>query len=128
MELLREERERGGEHDRATDSLSGTGDDEEDGTRRQRAQEGGEGEQAEPDAEHQPPSEQIGQCPCGQEQRGEGESVGVDHPLDLREARLELLGHARERHVDDRDVEQEHERRRAHDDQRPPLAFHRGGW
>src|SRR3954447_846944 len=43
--------------------------------------------------------------------RAARESVGVDHPLHVAEAGPEVVADRRERHVDDRDVEQQHERR-----------------
>src|SRR5436305_549974 len=54
----------------------------------------------------------------------EGQRIGVNHPLEVREAGAEALADGRQRDVDDRDVEQEHERRHAHRDEGPPLPRH----
>ena len=78
-----------------------------------------------PDREHQLAAQQVRQRPRRQQQRRERQRVGVDHPLDVREARVQVRGDLRQRDVHDRDVEQQHERRDAHDDQRPPLTFHK---
>ena len=79
---------------------------------------------AEPDHEHQPAPEQVRERPARQQQRRQRERVGVDHPLQVGEARAERPLDVRQRRVHDRDVEQEHERADVDGEQGPPLAIH----
>ena len=67
-------------------------------------------------------TEEVGERAGREHRRGERERVRVDHPLELSEARIEVALHVGQGDVDDRDVEEKHEDRRAHGDQRPPLA------
>ena len=64
--------------------------------------------------------------PGRQDARRERERVGVDHPLQLGERRVQRPLDRGQRDVHDRDVEQQHEDRDADRDQRPPLAVHGG--
>ena len=54
----------------------------------------------------------------------EQEGVGVDHPLEVGEGGVEVPLDARQRDIDDRDVEEEHEDGDANDDEGPPLPLH----
>ena len=132
VELLGDQRQPAGVHDRAADALARARDDQEQRARGQRAQERGQREQAEADREHELAAEQVGERAGGQQERGQGQRVGVDHPLDVREARVQIGRDLRQRDVHDRDVEQQHERRDADNQQRPPLTFHKqsilAGW
>src|ERR1035441_10376355 len=47
------------------------------------ADERGEREQEQPGDERAPPSEQVGGAPAEHQEAGEGDRVGVDHPLQL---------------------------------------------
>ena len=71
----------------------------------------------------QPAAEEVGERPGREHGRRERERVRVDDPLQLREARVEIALDVGQRDVHDRDVEQQHEDRRADRDQRPPLAL-----
>ena len=73
------------------------------------------------DDEDAPAADAVGERAGGQQQRGERQRVGVDHPLQVGEVRVQVALDRRQRDVHDRDVEQEHEGRRADGDQRPPL-------
>ena len=64
----------------------------------------------------------VGDRAGGQQQRRERERVGVDDPLQVGEARLEVALDVGQRDVHDRDVEQQHEGRDADRDERPPLG------
>ena len=75
-----------------------------------------------PDDEHPPPADQVGHRAGRQQERRERECVGVDDPLEIGEARAEIALDRGQRDVDDRHVEQQHESRQAHRDERPPLA------
>jgi hypothetical protein len=83
-------------------------------------------EHAQADHEHEPAAEPVGQRAAGQQQPGETERIGVDHPLQVGEAGVERALDVRQRGVDDRDVEQQHERRDADRKQCPPLLLHGG--
>ena len=78
----------------------------------------------EADHEHEPPADTVGERAAREQQRGERERVGVDHPLQVAEVGAEVALDRGQRDVHDRDVEQQHERRRAYGDQGPPLAVH----
>ena len=75
---------------------------------------------ARPDHEQAPAAEQVGEPPAEHQHAAEEDRVGGDHPLqaDLREVQVGL--DRRQRDVDDRDVEDDHELR--HDDQRRGRA------
>ena len=63
----------------------------------------------------------VGERPAGQDQRGERQRVGVDHPLQAREARVQVSLDARQRDLHDRHIHEQHERASADRDQRPPA-------
>ncbi len=116
-----QQRERDGEHDRRADALHGARYIEEDDVGRGRAGRRGGGEDGEADREQAPAAEAVGQRARGQDDRGEREGVGVDDPLQSAEARVQVLGDARESGVDDGDVEHEHRRGGADHGERPAL-------
>jgi hypothetical protein len=68
-------------------------------------------ENAEPHEHEALASEPVGQAPGGQDQRGEHQAVGIDDPLELAGRGMQLAHQARQRDVDDRDVEVDRERR-----------------
>jgi hypothetical protein len=121
-ELLRDQGERDREHDRAADALHGTGQVEERRIGREPGQQRRDGEHDEADREHAPAPEPVGERPGGEHERGERQRVGVDDPLQVGEARAEVVADRRQRRVDHGDVEQEHEHRDADRQQRPPPA------
>ena len=120
LELVREQGERGGEHGRRSDALGAARDVEgEPGARRAaRCREQCEGEQA--GGEDRSPADPVGERAGREQRRGEGEGVGVDHPLQLGEAGVEIVADDGEGDVDDGDVEQQHRRARRHDGEREP--------
>ena len=109
----------------AADALQPAGEVERERRAGEPAQHGGDGEDDEPDQEHAPAADAVGHRAAGQQQRGERERVGVDDPLQVGEVGAEVALDRRQRDVHDRDVEQQHERRQTHGEQRPPLAIHR---
>ncbi len=117
-----EDREGDGEHDRGADALHGAGCDERVDAGRRGARRGGEGEQRQARGEEPSTTEAVGQGAEGEDGRGEGERVRVDDPLQATEARVEVLGDAREGRVDDRDVEHEH-RGGGADDREGPVSL-----
>src|SRR5262249_26061154 len=88
------------------------------------ARERAESEEDDPDGEEAAPPEQIGERPADQQERGQCQRVGVDHPLKIGERGIEAALDVGQRDVYDRDVQQEHEDAGADRDQRPPLPLH----
>jgi len=123
VELLRQEGEGGREHDRPADSLSRAREDEEERRGRGAAERGGGREEEDAADEDALPSEQIGERSCVEHEGREGQRVRVDHPLEVGEAGVQRSRDGRQRDVHDRDVEEQHEDRRADHDQGPPFAF-----
>ena len=64
----------------------------------------------------------VGELAAREHERGEGECVAVDHPLELGDARCEVALDRGQRHEDDRVVEHDHEQPEGDRPQRPPLA------
>ena len=69
--------------------------------------------------------EHVADHPGGEQEGGQGQGIGVDDPLQVRKTRMERPLDVGQGHVDDRDVEQQHENGGADRDERPPLAFER---
>ena len=86
----------------------------------------GRGEREEADAGDEDPlaAEQVAERAGVQRAAGEQQGVGVDHPLEVGEGGMEVPLDARQRDIDDRDVEEEHEDGDADDDEGPPLPLH----
>jgi hypothetical protein len=122
LEGGRDDREGGGGHDRCPDALERSGPDQSVGRPGETAKERGEGEEQEPDHEHAAAPEQVGGAAAQQEQAGEGDRVGADHPLQplLREAQSFVDRGQRDDH--DVGVEDDHEERPAEERERPPAA------
>ena len=90
----------------------------------QRAREGSDRAQARGDAEarhageeHALAAEAVGQPAAEEQQPGERDQEGVEHPLELADSRVEVLRDVRQRDVDDRHVDRADEHRSAHDQQ-----------
>ena len=62
----------------------------------------------------------------GQQERCQRQRIGVDYPLEVREARVQRELDVRQRHIHDGDVQQQHEHRSADRDQRPPFRSRTG--
>ena len=73
------------------------------------------------DDEDAPAAVEVRERSRGEQQGGQAERVGVDHPLQVGERRVELGLDVGQRDVHDRDVEQQHEHAGAHGGERPPL-------
>src|SRR3954453_5100593 len=81
-------------------------------------------EQPQP-AEHDAPvAVQVADRAAGEHEAGERDRVAVDDPLQPRRRRLQLLADARQRDVDDRDVELDEEQPGAHDDEDDAPSGH----
>ena len=71
-------------------------------------------------------AEPVTEAAGGEEQAGEHERVRVDHPLQVADARAEVADERRQRHVDDRVVDHDHQQAHAEDRERGPApAVHR---
>ena len=125
LELLRDERKRSGEHAGSAHALEAAAEVEDRRALGQPAQQRGHGENHEPDGEDPAAAEPVAKRSEHQQERCEGERVGVHHPLEARQARVQIGLYRGERDVHDRHVHEEHERGNADRDERPPLAFHR---
>ena len=124
-EALPEQRQRRGEHDRPADALAAPGHDQHHRVLGHAAQQRAQGEDDQADLEQQLPAIPVGEHARGQQQRGEGQGVGVEHPLHVGEAGMQPVLDGGLGHHDDRDVEQQHEHPRADRDQGPPLLIHK---
>ena len=123
-ELLGHQGERHGEHRRTADTLERPGDVEEQGIRCQSSRQGGGREHDETGGEYGTASEPVGQRAGGQDDGSERQRVGVDHPLEVVEACVQVPGYRRQCRVHHGDIEQQHERGPAHDDEGPPFPRH----
>ena len=66
-------------------------------------------------------AEEVGELAAGEHERGEGERVAGDDPLELGEPDVQRLLHRRQRDVHDGVVEHDHEKPERHRPERPPL-------
>ena len=89
-------------------ALQQAGDDEEVGRRRRRAQRRRHGEPREADDEHPPAAVEVAEGTAEDEQGAEGQQVGRQDPLELREAGAEVGRDRGQGRVDDRRVEEGH--------------------
>ena len=67
------------------------------------------GEERQPGHEQAPPSEQVGHAPAEQQHAAEQDRVGGHHPLQALLAEVQVGLDRRQRDVDDRHVEHDHE-------------------
>jgi hypothetical protein len=72
--------------------------------------------------EHPLAPDDVAEAPGGDQGRREGEQVGGDRPFDLRPAGVQVALERRQRDVDDRPVDEVHERGDDHHDGRRPAA------
>ena len=87
-ERVRDQGERGGEHDGAADSLEGTPQIQHEWRGRQAAEQRRDREDGEAEGEDVAPPVDVAHDPGREEEGGERQGVGVDHPLQVREARV----------------------------------------
>jgi hypothetical protein len=74
------------------------------------------------DHEHAAAPEKVGGAATEQEQAGEGERVGADHPLQPLRREVELFLDRGKRDGHDRGVQDHHEKGTAEERERPPAA------
>ncbi len=129
-----DDRERGGGDDRGAQSLGGAGGDQLGfGGGEARCQRG-DRDQHQPGHEDAPAPQQVRGAAAEQEEAAEGEHVGVDDPGQVLVGEVERFADRRQRDVDDRGIEDDHELGRGQQDQGQPafllelgVAGHRGG-
>ena len=120
------DRERGGGDERCAEALQPAGDDEELRGRREPADERADGEDHHTGEEHSLPADEVA-CPAAQQQEAaEDERVCVHDPLQVGARHLEVGLDRRQRDVDDRRVEDDHELRDADEDENEPRVLGRG--
>jgi hypothetical protein len=86
------------------------------------AEQRGQREQGEPAHENPPPPEDVPRPAAEQQEAAEGQQVGVDHPRERSPRKAQVVFDRRQRHVHDRAVENDHQLRRANEQQRQSLA------
>ena len=120
-ELGAQQRRGDGEQHRATHSLQGAEQLERHRGRGQgtRQRPGGEDDQA--DQEQPASAHPVAQGGRRQQQHRQHVGIGGAHPLQVRQARPQIPLNRWQRHAHDGDIQQQHERRRAHQHQSPPL-------
>ena len=89
------------------------------------AQGGGDEEPGDTDPEGADAADPVAELAAEGDQGGQGEHVGVDHPLLAGGTQAEILAHHRERHRDHGLVEHDHRQRPGHRDEDQPAV--RGG-
>ena len=88
----------------------------------QAAEEGGADEDRQPDHEDAPATDQVTEAPGEQKQTAEGDQVGVYDPREARLREPEVALDRRQRHVDDRLVEDDHQHPDAENHQGDPAT------
>ena len=122
-EVLGDQGERRREHGRAAEPLKGAREIELEAAARDPAEERREREHGDARDEHAFAAEAIRERSVGEKQRRERECVRVEHPLELREAGVQVIVDARQRDLHDRDVDEQHERRAADGHEGPPVVL-----
>ena len=105
-----DDRQAAGRQQGAADPLDQPGDDQQLGARRDRAEQRGGGEEADAEDEDAPPPVAVAERAAEQDQRGEGQQVAVEDPLQGAGAGAEVAADVRQGDVDDGAVEEGHPR------------------
>ena len=114
--------ERLGREDGATHALDHAGRDQLGRTLRQATGDRRQREDGEADEEEPFGAEHVAEPAGGDQQHRVGEDVGVEHPEDLVESRVQAVDDARNRDVHDREIEQDHEEAKAEHEQDDPWV------
>ena len=117
-----EDRECRGRDHRGAEALNRACADQEAAGRCKAAGQRCDREDAEARHEHPATAEQVGTPAAQQQEPAERQRVGARDPLQARVGEVQIDFDRRQRDVDDRDVDDEHELRRAEQDQRDPAA------
>lgn len=102
---LRRQGQRARHQQRGADTLGGTGDDQQSDIRRHSAAERGQHEEGETSDIDTQPADAVAEGAGGKQQRGEGDGVGIHHPLEAGHVGVERAADGHQRDVEDRDVE-----------------------
>jgi len=103
-EHVHHDRQRGGEHERRPESLHPPHHDQERVRGGETATERGAGEDDQAGHEEAAPAEQVSSAATKEQEAGEGQPVGGDHPLQVRLGEVELTADGRQGDVDDREI------------------------
>ena len=103
-----EQRQRAGAEQRRAEPLHGAGGDQHGHARRQAAEHRSGGEDHESGAQHPLGAEPVAEGAGREDQRGEHQRVGADHPLQPGDAAAERGADLLHRHVDHGHVELDH--------------------
>ena len=126
-ECRADEGQRGHVDDGRADTLQAASDDQHGKRRRQAAQRRRGGEENEAAEVNAPPPALVGERRRRHDEHRHREAVGGNHPLHALLARVELVLDVRQRDVDDRRVEVDHEQPDAGGEQRQPLLAREAG-
>ena len=118
----RDDRERRRHDQRAADAHQRAGSDQLAGRAGERRECGAGAEDDQSCAEREPPAEAVGEAAGGEQQAGEDEHVRVDDPLELARGRVQRALEGRQRDVEDRVVERDHEQTETEHRESPPAA------
>ena len=118
----RDDREARGRDDRAAEALQRARADQQRRASSPARKQRSEREQRRAGEEHAPAAEQVGRAPAEHQKAAEGDRVGVHDPLQPRRREAEAVADRRQRDVDDRDVEDDHELRQADEHEQHALA------
>jgi hypothetical protein len=105
----------------AGDALQQPCGDEETNGRCRTGERARQDERCQGDQEHPPPAQCVAESACRYQRQSEAEGVAGYHPLRCSGRHAEPSLDGRQRHVDDADVEQRHERGELAHGQRPPA-------
>ena len=122
FEHVHHDRERGRQHDRGAKPLNAAHRDQESIASGERAGQRCRGENAETHHEDAAAAEQIGRAAAQQQEAAERQPVRGDHPLQVRLGEVQLSPDGRQRHVDDRQVDDGHEERNGEDGEGAPAV------
>ena len=117
-----QDRERLRRQQRTADALQDAGGDQLFRVLRQSAQRRGDREDAKADREQVALAVKVAETARRDEEHGVHEHIRVQHPQDLVECRVEPGAHRRDRHIDDRGVQHDHEESRGQDQQNQPRV------
>ena len=117
---LPDQRQAGGEHRTTAQTLERTRPDQDARRRCQPARKRRRGEHHHADDEHPLSSVPVRQRTAGQNHAGQRQRIRIDHPLEIGKARVQIPLDRRQRHLHHGHVDEQHERRCAQRNQRPP--------
>ena len=117
-----DDRQRARRHQRAAEALRRASKDQRRAVRRKAAGQRGEPEHEQRDDEHTALAEVVGRATTEHQEAREGDRVGIDYPLEFWRREAEAQLDRGQRDVDDAQVEDDHELRRAADAKQPSLA------